>query len=159
VPQLDPTWFASQLFWLAVSFSLLYFVLAKVILPPLLAVMGQRKGKIEENLAVAQDFKKEAEEAKNSYEKVLASSKAKALEIVAAAEAESKEKAAQATKALDIQVAAQLANASKNIAEKKQEVLAALKPKLAEFSSLIAEKITAHAPSEELVQRAVRTIN
>ena len=159
MPQLDPTWFASQLFWLVLCFSLLYFVLSRTVLPRLQGAMAQRSFSIDSDLAMAQEFKAHAEEAKGAYERVLAESKFSAQAILAEAEAQSKERAEHSNKALDKQVATQLANASRSVSEKKQEILSALKPKLGEFSALITEKITTKSPDEELVLRVVQKLN
>lgn len=158
MPQLDPTWFASQLFWLVVCFFVLYLLVSRVFLPPLQGVMASRKGAVDADLAAAQDFKSQAELARQSYEQTLAQSRASAQAVIADAANTSKEQAASAMKALDVQVATQLANADKQIAAKKQELLSELAPKTSEFAALIAEKLTAQKPSEDMVKRAVQSL-
>ncbi len=158
MPQLDPTWFASQLFWLVVCFSILYIVLSRCILPPLQGVIASRKGAIDGDLVAAQKFKEDAEAARLDYEKTLLQSREAAQKLLADAEINSKEKAQSASKALEAQVATQLANASKNITVKKQELLSALMPEIAGFSSMITEKLTSRTPSVVQVETAIKNI-
>ncbi len=154
MPQLDPTWFASQLFWLFVCFTVLYVLLSRLILPPLQNVIASRKGAIESDLNVAQELKSSAEQAKISYETTLVKSRDAARSLIAEAEMTSKKRGEEAIKALDAQVAVQSANAAAAISAKKQEFMSELMPATLEFSSLIVEKLTNHAPSAEQLKHA-----
>jgi F-type H+-transporting ATPase subunit b len=154
VPQLDPTWFASQLFWLFVCFTILYLLLSRLVLPPLQNVIASRKEVIENDVYAAQDLKLKAEEAKLSYETILIKSREEARDLINKAMMDSKAQAEEAIKALDAQVAAQSLSASSAISVKKQELLNNLTPMTLEFTALIVEKLTQKTPSEEQVKRA-----
>jgi F-type H+-transporting ATPase subunit b len=155
VPQLDPTWFASQLFWLFVSFTLLYIVLSRVILPPLQNVIATRNNTIENDLVMAQDLKAKAEESKIAYENTLIKSRQSAQSLINDAEIVAKSRAEEATKALDQQIAVQSAKASTALIEQKKKFMDELMPATLEFSSMIVEKLTGHAPSKEQVKEAI----
>lgn len=155
MPQLDPTWFASQLFWLFVCFTTLYLVLSRVILPPLQQVLSTRKETIENDLNVAQELKAQAEQAKQSYESTLVKSRAEAQKILSDAEDVSKSRSDEAKKALETQISIQLANATAAINAKKQELLKELMPSGAELSKLIVEKLTDQVPSPEQIKRSI----
>lgn len=60
MPQLDPTWFPSQLFWLAVSFVALYAIVSLFISPRVGGVLKAREQAINEAIALAEKLKKEA---------------------------------------------------------------------------------------------------
>lgn len=154
MPQLDPTWFASQLFWLFICFTVLYILLSKLILPPLQGVITSRKDTIEGDLNAAQEFKTSAEQAKISYEETLVKSREAARILMAEAESANKARAEEATKALDAQSAIQSAKAVAAINAKKQEIMNALMPSTLEFASMIVEKLTRHSPSPEQLQQA-----
>ncbi len=155
MPQLDPTWFASQLFWLFVSFTLLYIVLSRVILPPLQNVIATRNNTIENDLVMAQDLKAKAEESKIAYENTLIKSRQSAQSLINDAEIVAKSRAEEATKALDQQIAVQSAKASTALIEQKKKFMDELMPATLEFSSMIVEKLTGHAPSKEQVKEAI----
>ena len=68
MPQLDPTYWASQAFWLVLIFTLLYFVLSKMFLPKIKSSIDDRENKIKDNLDEAQKLKSVAEEKLREYE-------------------------------------------------------------------------------------------
>jgi F-type H+-transporting ATPase subunit b len=79
-PPLDQTTFPSQIFWLAVFFGLLYFLM-KRILPRIGSILEGRKARIDGDLSRAQALKDETEAAVKSYEKALADARSKANDI------------------------------------------------------------------------------
>lgn len=142
MPQLDPTWFASQLFWLAVTFVTLYVLLARFILPPLQDIIARRAQVQSGDIEAAQNFKQEAEEARLEYERTMAQAREKAQTLLTEAALASKAKAEQASRDLDAQVARKLAEATQRITAKKQELMNALTPTAAELAGMIIERLT-----------------
>jgi len=71
MPQLDITTFAPQIFWLAVSFVVLYVLMSRLALPRIGAILAARSGQIEGDLDAARRLKAEAEAAVAAYEKAL----------------------------------------------------------------------------------------
>lgn len=94
LPQLDPTYYPSQVFWLVIHFALLYVLMTKLVLPRIKAILDERQGKLAGDLGEAERLQKEAEVAQKAYETSLngARQKAHALrqETMAAAAAERK---------------------------------------------------------------------
>lgn len=142
MPQLDPTWFASQIFWLLVTFGLLYVVLSRLVLPPLVGIVARRESTIEGDIAHAEALKQEAEAARQEYERTLAEARAKAQQLFSDAMADHKAKADIASKDVEQQVAAKLEEANARISAKKKELIGALTPATEELTSLIVEKLT-----------------
>lgn len=155
MPQLDPTWFASQIFWLFVFFTALYIVLSRKVLPPLQNAINLRKDAIDNDLAAAQDFKEKAEQAEKSYKDALAKSREKAQVLISEAGIAAKEEAEKATRLVDSEVSAQLDGATAAINSRKQELLDGLMPSTLELSSLVIEKLTNRTPNAEQVKHAV----
>lgn len=81
MPQLDPSLFATQLFWLFVAFTALFFIAWKVALPRISDVLSERQNRIDDDLDRAQALKSEAEEVLATYEKALADAAAEAQDI------------------------------------------------------------------------------
>ena len=57
MPQLDPSTFASQLFWLAVTFGLFLLIVWRVALPKIGRVLEDRRERIERDIARAGEIK------------------------------------------------------------------------------------------------------
>ena len=155
MPQLDPTWFASQLFWLAVTFAILYGIISRKVLPPLLEILERRQQTVELDVSTAQAFKSEADQARQGYERALAEARGRAQQLMADALADVKAKGEQKTHDLDKQIEANLKDASRKIAAKKEEMIASLTPAAMELTVMIVEKLTQRAPGSEQVDIAM----
>ena len=79
MPQLDFTTYLPQLFWLAVTFGLLYLVMARKALPRVGEILEERQNRIDGDLEQAENFRKESEALEQSYEKLNADARARAL--------------------------------------------------------------------------------
>jgi len=75
MPQLNPEFWISQIFWLTLTFGILYVVLSKLILPKISANLESRKSKILENIEAAEKQREECELKINEYEKIVQDSK------------------------------------------------------------------------------------
>lgn len=71
VPQLDPTYYPSQLFWLLVCFVLMYGLMAKVALPPVADMLDKRDDKVRRDLENAHRARTESEEIQSLYNRSL----------------------------------------------------------------------------------------
>ena len=75
MPQLNPEFWVSQIFWLTITFGILYVVLSKLILPKISANLEIRKSQILDNIEAAEKQRKEGELKIAEYEKVIQDSK------------------------------------------------------------------------------------
>ena len=71
MPQLNPEFFVSQLFWLVVTFSFLFVFLWRVSLPRIGNVLEKRERKITEDLTAAKELQAEASQIQEEIEKQL----------------------------------------------------------------------------------------
>ncbi len=78
MPQLNPEFWISQIFWLIITFGILFIVLTKVILPKISDNLETRKSQILENIETADKQKEESQKKINEYEKIILDSKLKA---------------------------------------------------------------------------------
>jgi len=72
MPQLDPSTFGTQLFWLFLTFSTLFLIAWKIALPRMAEVLNARQDRVDGDLEKAEALKSEAEEVLAAYEKSLA---------------------------------------------------------------------------------------
>ena len=75
MPQLNPEFWFSQIFWLIIAFGLLFIVLSKLILPKISANLETRKSQILENIGAAEKQREESENKIKEYEKIILDSK------------------------------------------------------------------------------------
>jgi F-type H+-transporting ATPase subunit b len=78
MPQLNPEFWVSQIFWLTISFGILYIILSKFILPKISNNLEIRKSQILENIEAADKQRKESELKIEEYEKIIKKSKIEA---------------------------------------------------------------------------------
>ena len=71
MPQLNPDWYASQLFWLVVCFFTLYYIMSRFIAPSIADILAKRQNKIDEYIDRATETKRRAEEALQKYHTAL----------------------------------------------------------------------------------------
>jgi F-type H+-transporting ATPase subunit b len=81
MPQLDPEFWVSQIFWLTLTFGILYIVLSKFILPKISANLELRKSQIQENIEAAEKQREDSESKLKEYEEIVKESKLRAKNI------------------------------------------------------------------------------
>ena len=78
MPQLNPEYWISQIFWLIIIFTSLYMALSKIILPKISKNLETRNSQILDHLDQAEKFKEKTEKKIKEYEKILNESKKEA---------------------------------------------------------------------------------
>ena len=81
MPQLNPEFWISQIFWLTLTFGTLYVVLSKLILPKISANLELRKSQIQENIESAEKQRESSEAKLKEYEDIIFQSKLDAKNI------------------------------------------------------------------------------
>lgn len=141
MPQLDLATFPPQLIWLAISFIVLYLLMAKLGLPRITRALGARRESIDGDLEKAQQMKVEAEAVIAAYERALAEARQQAqitlketTERLNAAAAERQRQTAE-------RLAAETAAAERRIAEAKTAALGSLRDVAVEVARAAAAKL------------------
>ena len=81
MPQLNPEFWISQIFWLTLTFGILYIVLSKLILPKISANLESRKSQIQENVEAAEKQRESSESKLKEYDNIILKSKLEAKNI------------------------------------------------------------------------------
>ena len=151
-PPFDASTFASQLFWFAITFGALYFVLSRYVLPKIGAVLEQRAGTIKSDLDTAAEKSADAEHARANMEKAMAKARADARAMVEAARAEVTAKLSAEQEAAEKRLGERIAQAEAKVDAARQKALAEV-PALAEtLAREIADKL-APAPANSPAAR------
>lgn len=155
LPQLHAPDFAPQLFWLAATFLLLYWILAKIALPRIGEVIEERRDRIQRDLAAAERLKGETEKALAAYEKALGDARTSASAIAR----QTRERLAAETdrerKAVEDELARKLADAEAAIGATKAKALASVKDIAGETVVAIVSTLTNTAVTKDEVDRAL----
>lgn len=155
MPQLDPTTFASQIFWLAVVFLALYFVIWKVALPKVARVLEERQGHIDELLDKASKLKDEAAAVLADYEKARADAQAQAQALLREAQEQMAAAAAKRQQEIGAKLAEEGRAAEARIADAREQALGNLKKVAVEVAGAATAKLIGSAPSAERAAKAV----
>ncbi|MHA6263134.1 F0F1 ATP synthase subunit B' [Arenibacterium sp. CAU 1754] len=157
MPQLDFSTFANQIFWLAVTLVVIFFVLSRIALPRIAAILAERQGAITNDIAKAEELKAKAVEAEDAYNKALADARSEAQRIVAEAKAEIQADLDDAIAKADAEIAVKAAESEKAIAEIRAGAVDAVqevaKDTAAELVSVMGGKADAKAIAGAIADR------
>lgn len=155
LPQLDISTFASQLFWLFISFVILYTVISRIAAPKIGGVIQDRADRIKGDLETAAKAKRDSEAAIAGYEKALADARSRGLkmsdELRNTVQAEINAKNDAAAKDLNAKTAAQEAR----IAEMRKSAMAKVGDVARETAADIVTKLTGEAANANDIDAAI----
>ena len=115
MPQLNPEFWISQIFWLTLTFGIMYIVLSKLILPKISANLELRKSQIQENIEAAEKQRESSESKLKEYEEIILKSKLKAKNIFKDAREKALKDINSKKEILDKQIDEEINNAEKEI--------------------------------------------
>ena len=75
MPQLNPEFWFSQIFWLIIAFGIMFILLSKFVLPKISENLESRKAQILENIEAAEKQREESDKKLKEYEKLILNSK------------------------------------------------------------------------------------
>lgn len=154
-PPFDSTTFASQLVWLAITFVVLYVLMAKLTLPRLGSIIEGRQKRIEGDIAEASAMKTQSDAAMAAYEKALADARANAQAIANETREKQAAEAEARRKQLEDALNAKLAEADKTISATKQAAMANVRGIATDATKAIVQQLIGKAPADNAVDAAV----
>lgn len=154
-PPFDPSTFAPQLVWLAISFAALYLIMSRIALPRVASVLAERRERIRRDLAEAERLKAETDAALASYEKSLADARGKAQGMAKDMRDRVASEMDRERRRVDDENAARLAETETRIADTKARALANVDQLAAETAGAIVERLIGQSVGSEDIRRAV----
>ena len=82
MPQLDPEFWPSQVFWLIIIFLTIYILISKIFIPKIKGSIDLREDKIRKDLEEAKTFKEQAELKLNEYNSLMETAKIDVKKII-----------------------------------------------------------------------------
>ena len=159
MPQLDPTYWASQAFWLILVFTILYISISKFYLPKIKDNLDNRENKIKEDLDNANIFKEQSEAKAKEYDAILENAKKEVSRI----HFDSKnilDKNIQSKKvAMEKEIEKEILKAQKEILELKKNSISSIQTISGSIVSNIIENILGDKLNESSIKATVDDIS
>ncbi len=154
-PPFDTTHLASTIFWLAVTFGLLYYLMSKIALPRVAEILETRESKIDGDLRAAAQMQEKAKAAGEAYEKLLADARAGAQATAQQARDAANAASEQKRKAVEAETQQKIAASEASIAAARDQAMSNVGEIATEAAAAIVARITGIAPQADEVKRAV----
>ena len=150
MPQLCTDWASNQIFWLVITLVAIFFVLSRLALPRISAVISERQGTITNDLAAAENLKAEAVKAEETYKKALEDARSEAVRIIEMAKAEIKQELDVAIQKADADISVRAAASEEAIAEIRKDSMANVKLVAIDITSELVKVLGGKADAKTL---------
>ena len=141
MPQLNPEFWVSQIFWLTITFGILYLVLSKLILPKISANLESRKSQISDNIEAADKQRKESDTKLKEYEEIINKSKIEAKNIFSQARENALKDINSKREVLDKQIDEEIGKAENEINKLKKDAPIKINKIAIETASELTQKL------------------
>lgn len=152
MPQLDFSTFPNQIFWLVIALVAIYFILSRIALPRIAAVLAERQGALTNDLAAAEELKQRAVEAEAAYNKALADARSEASKIADETRAAIQADLDKAIARADADIAAKAAESEARITEIKAGAVRSIEEVAADVAGDIVAVV---APGQKVDAKAL----
>jgi F-type H+-transporting ATPase subunit b len=158
-PPFESQHYPSQLFWLALTFILLYLLMSRIALPRIGSILADRSKRISDDLAAAHRFKEQSEAADAAYQKSLADARARAQAIANETREQQAAEAGAINKKLEAQLHEKLAAAEQSIAATRTSAMGNVSSIAADTASAIVDRLLGTTPAQGDVNAAVAEVS
>ena len=157
MPQLNPEFFVSQLFWLVVTFSFLFIFLWRISLPRIGNVLEKRERKISEDLTAAKELQIEAEKIQETIENQLKQARANSSDMIKSSSLSFQEKAQAELNKLDNELDAKIEQSAQAIEKNKNDSVSQIQTQINEITKLTLSKVASFDVSDDEIKQAVNS--
>ena len=141
MPQLNPEFWVSQIFWLIITFGILYVVLSKIILPKISTNLELRKLQISDNIEAADKQREDSETKLKEYDEIISKSKTEAKNIFNQAREKALKDINSKREVLDKQIDEEIKKTEEEINKLRLEAPAKINKIAIETSSELVHKL------------------
>ena len=158
MPQLNPEFFASQLFWLVITFVFLFIFLWRVTLPRINSVQTKRESKIKEDIKKAKQLQAEAEDIQEQINKQLDQAKSDSAELIKSAFVKLQDESSKKLEELDKSLSTKIDATYEAIEKNKNESMNQIYEQINDITKLMISKISNIQVNEGEIKMAVEKI-
>ena len=159
MPQLDPTYWASQAFWLILVFSVLYVSVAKFYLPKIKKNLDDRENKIKEDLDKANELKRLSEKKLAEYDLIMENSKKEISKTILEAKKKLSEDIEMKKSAIEKEIEIEMTKTQKDIFDLKKSSIKSINSISKEIAANIIEKIVGDKLNESSIQASIDEVS
>ena len=155
MPQLNPEFFVSQLFWLVVTFSFLLFFLWKISLPRISKVLEKRENKISNDIEMAKILQAEAEQIQKEIDRQLRGARDQANDIIKESTLNIKNKIAKELGKVDNELSKKIDESFAIIERNKKESIIKINNQILEITKLTLSKLSSVPVNDEEIRDSI----
>ena len=159
MPQLDPTYWASQAFWLILVFTVLYISISKFYLPKIKDNLDNRENKIKEDLENANKFKEESEAKLKEYDLILENAKKEVSKIRFESKSTLDKDIQLKKESMEKEIEKEILKAQKEISELKKNSISSIQIISGSIVSNIIENISGDKLNESSIKATVEDVS
>lgn len=159
MPQLNPEFWLSQIFWLIIFFGLLYFLIYKFFSPKLFSLIDQRADFLKSLISETENNKSKIQELDNEYNKIISEAKKSSKENLAKLNEEFNEKILIKKKDFENYLKIETTKVENDINHFKQQALDNISDIVSEFSKELIEKIIGAKPNDSNFKAIISEIS
>lgn len=155
MPQFDIAWFPSQIFWLLISFLILYTAMRYFLLPPLQEIIQKREQKIQSILRQADKLNAEADKIIQSYQAYINEATAYSAQIVQTAHNDISSAYSAQENILSQRLQSDSAVAEKEVRQQRASVLEELGSITTQFIQILMNSVYGLKPKKRSLEKTV----
>ena len=159
MPQLNPDYWVSQIFWVILIFGILYVILWRIILPKINENLENRKSQILTDLDDAQKFEDQSKEKLSDYNKILNQAKQEAKKILDATKTKVNRDIENKKKQFNLEIKKEIEKVEKEIKTLQLSSIKNINKIAIETSSEIVRKIVGTEVNASSVSAIVEDIS
>jgi F-type H+-transporting ATPase subunit b len=159
MPQLDPKYWASQAFWLILTFTILYISIAKFYLPKIKNNLDNRENKIKDDIDDANKFKELSELKLKEYEKIIENAKKEVVKIYVDSKNALDKDIKAKKEVIEKEIENEIFKAQKEIGELKKNSLSDIHKISENIVSNLIENISGDKLNESSIKATVEDIS
>ena len=155
MPQLNPEFFISQLFWLLLTFTFLFIFLWRISLPRINSILKKRDSKINDDIIEAKQLQIEAAEIQKKIDNQLSQAKSETADLIKSATSNFQNHAIKKLQQHDDKIDKKLVESALIIEKNKIESLEKIHGQIYEITKLTLSKISSMLVSDKDIKEVV----
>ena len=158
MPQLDPTWYASQIFWMLLTFCMMFLIMWRFVMPLMRSTVDARRSKIEKDIQETEKLKNEAAALIKELDAAQALVKTQTQAIFAQAQEEAQNLIHQSEADFNTRLSAYISEKEEALEQAKKAALLDIAAISSDLTASIIQKTTGIKTAEEEIKKTTLSV-